>query len=88
MGDIYNEQKPNSWFKKWGECNKKEISILELEKQSSWCLKNAINFTPEILINGHSFPKEYDRTDLVYFIEDLYENCLQINQEHTNTSIE
>ena len=88
MGDIYNEQKPNSWFKKWGECNKKEISILELEKQSSWCLKHAINFTPEILINGQSFPKEYERTDLVYFIEDLHESCCVNTIENINNEFE
>ena len=79
MADIYNEQELNNWFKKWGECNNKEIYILELEQQVEWCKVHAINFTPEILINGHSFPKEYDRTDLVYFIEDLCESCYQIN---------
>jgi hypothetical protein len=88
MGDIYNEQKPNSWFKKWGECNKKEISILELEKQSSWCLEHAINFTPEILINGQSFPKEYERSDLVYFIEDLHESCCVNTIENINNEFE
>ena len=36
--------------------------------------RTAINFTPEILINGKSFPKEYSRTDLIFFIEDLEEN--------------
>jgi hypothetical protein len=46
------------------------------------------NFTPEILINGHSFPKEYDRADLVYFVEDLYESCNQVTKKNTNTSIE
>lgn len=74
MSDIYADQKPNNWLKKWGNCKEKEIYILELEKQSSWCLEKAINFTPEILLNGKSFPKEYNRTDLIFFIEDLEEN--------------
>lgn len=75
MDDIYNNLKPEAWFKKWGECYEKEIYLLELEKESNWCKEKAINFTPEILINGRSFPKEYNRTDLIFFIEELEENC-------------
>ena len=42
----------------------------------NFCLRNLQNnwddnFTPEILINGKSFPKEYDRQDLLFFIEEF-----------------
>lgn len=74
MDAIYEGQKPAAWLKKWGECSNKEVYTSELEKEKNWCTENAINFTPEILINGKSFPKEYNRTDLILFIEDLEEN--------------
>lgn len=75
MRQIYEGESVVDWLKKWGECYEKENYIKTLEKESIWCRENAINFTPEILINGLSFPKEYDRSDLLYFIEELYEDC-------------
>lgn len=74
MHYIYEGQEPESWITTFGACNNKEYYIDVLQKESEWCKENAINFTPEILINGRSFPKEYDRSDLIYFIEDLHEN--------------
>lgn len=44
-----------------------------LKSQESWCRDNAINFTPALYINQKNFPNEYDRTDLIYFIDDLIE---------------
>ncbi len=75
MDEIYNGVKPEEWLNKWEDTTKKELYIKELEKESTWCKENAINFTPEILVNGKSFPKEYNRTDLIFFIEDLEESC-------------
>ena len=45
------------------------MNILRREKE--WCVQNKINFTPEILVNGRSFPLEYERSDLLYFIDDI-----------------
>ena len=54
-----------------------ELNLTILEKEKTWCHENAINFTPEILINGRS-PKEYDKQDIMYFIEDMREErCLK-----------
>ncbi|WP_299163311.1 thioredoxin domain-containing protein, partial [uncultured Tenacibaculum sp.] len=69
MGEIYEGEKPLVWLQKWGACTDDTTYIAELEKENVWCKENAINFTPEILINGKSFPKEYGRTDLIFFIE-------------------
>ena len=74
MSEIYNEGNTETWLKKWNTCSNIDYYVSELEKGSNWCTENAINFTPEILINGKSFPKEYNRTDLLFFIEDLEEN--------------
>ncbi|WP_028888511.1 vitamin K epoxide reductase family protein [Tenacibaculum ovolyticum] len=75
MSEIYENGDTEAWLKKWGNCNNTKYYVSELEKGSNWCKVNAINFTPEILINGKSFPKEYSRTDLTFFIEELEENC-------------
>lgn len=77
MHDIYGNLSTLSWLEKWGEVhNRKYFDILVAEKE--WCQKNNINFTPEILINGRSFPNEYDRSDLTFFINDIIE---EENQE-------
>jgi len=74
MSSIYEGTSVDKWFNTWGNRYEKEKHFTILESQKNWCLTNAINFTPEILVNGNSFPKEYDREDLIYFIEDLNEN--------------
>jgi uncharacterized membrane protein len=72
--NIYEGQEPKLWFKEFGECNNKVFYLETLKKENEWCNNNNINFTPEILINSKSYPKEYDRSDLIYFIEDLYDS--------------
>ena len=34
---------------------------------------NSLTFTPLFLINGYPFPKNYDREDIFFFIDDLLE---------------
>ncbi|KAB1158901.1 thioredoxin domain-containing protein [Tenacibaculum aiptasiae] len=79
MHDIYDGMKTEDWLNKWGSCYEKEKYLSVLTKEVRWCKNNEINFTPEILINGRSFPKEYDRSDLVYFIQELAEDCIEKN---------
>lgn len=74
MTDIYEKMTVKNWLKKWGNCKNKEDYISILKKEKEWCTENNINFTPEILINGRGYPKEYDKTDLLYFIEELIEH--------------
>jgi protein-disulfide isomerase/uncharacterized membrane protein len=45
-----------------------------LQAQLLWNQENAITFTPTLIINGHHFPKEYEREDLIYFMNDLAED--------------
>ena len=52
-------------------------TIMELQKD--WCANNDINFTPALYVNNREFPDEYDRSDLVYFLDDI------IEQIETNT---
>ncbi len=70
MHDAYSDLKFKDWFKKWGQTQKEEYFTL-LKTQSKWCAEHHKNFTPEILIQGKSFPKEYNRKELLFFVEDL-----------------
>lgn len=75
MHDIYNNGDIKAWLAKWKKCSNTANYINSLEAENKWCLDNHINFTPEILVNGKSYPKAYDRNDLIYFIEELNEAC-------------
>ena len=61
-------------FDKWLSNQPKTYNKLydyTLEEQNNWSLQNGINFTPALYVNNTLFPKEYNRTDLAYFIDDL-----------------
>ena len=73
MHDIYGEMNTTTWLTTWGLSTQEELYINTLERQYNWYVENGINFTPEILIDGYSFPSEYEREDLTYFIEELSE---------------
>ena len=42
-----------------------------MKSQNDWCEINGINFTPALFLNGYAYPMEYDRTDVIHFIEEL-----------------
>ena len=75
MHNIYESQDAISWLQIYGHCNDVKLYCNILEQQYTWCIDNHINFTPELLINGKSYPKAYDRSDLTFFVKDLLENC-------------
>lgn len=76
MSDIYENRDVEYWFKKWGKCEDIDLYFKEIEKEKQWCQDNKINFTPEIFANGMTYPKEYERADLLFFIEDLKDELL------------
>jgi len=75
MSDIYEGMSVKNWLTIWGNCKEKEKFETILNEEKNWCVVNAINFTPEILINGKPYPKEYNKADLIYFMEELIENA-------------
>jgi len=75
MHAIYTNPDPAQWFETFGTCQDTTPFIGTVQQESEWCQAHELNFTPVILINGRSYPKAYDREDLLYFIEELYENC-------------
>lgn len=74
MSAIYQGENVEKWIQNWGVTNNLKASLSILTTEKEWCTSNTINFTPEILINGKAYPKEYERQDLLYFIEDLEES--------------
>lgn len=73
MSEIYGNFTFKKWISKWGQASNKNTPLSILENQREWCTNNGVNFTPEILIQGKSFPKEYKKEDLLFFIKDLEE---------------
>nr|WP_321236350.1 vitamin K epoxide reductase family protein [uncultured Psychroserpens sp.] len=81
MDEIYGDFSTEEWLKQWSLCSEPKTYLEILQNEYDWCIDNAINFTPEILINGQSYPKAYDRKDLIYFLEDLLEQY-EANRHH------
>jgi hypothetical protein len=75
LDEIYSDIEPDVWLQKW-KSTTFFGHISELEKAKEWCTKNAVNFTPAIFINGYLFPKEYNKKDITFFIDDLIEEGL------------
>ncbi|WP_299115445.1 vitamin K epoxide reductase family protein [uncultured Winogradskyella sp.] len=71
MHEIYGTSTINDWLNKWKLCSDPIQYLSILKNEYDWCTTNGTNFTPEILINGKSYPSIFDRSDLIYFIEDL-----------------
>lgn len=82
-GDKFNKLL-HEWFqnkdlKKWLQKNKSEnINIMKIDviysNLYSWCNKNQYNYTPAIFINGYEYPSIYERSDIIYFIDELLED--------------
>ena len=82
---IYSDQRADKWLEVWGDAADSAPYVATLKKQEEWCNETKITFTPEILVNGRSFPSEYNRSDLIYFIQDLQEwSEEQMQQDQTN----
>ncbi len=62
-----------AWLTKWGECSNLNFYNQILKEQQNWCNNKDIYFTPALLLNGRILPEEYNRDDLMFFIDDLYE---------------
>ncbi len=69
-------------YKKWlQKYNQRSYEKYEstLEQQHKWTQANGINFTPAFYLNRKAYPKEYDRIDLLYFIEEFIELQLKMD---------
>ena len=58
------------WIEKFGTgYNANVIENILLDHQN-WCQEHSVNYTPMIFFNGHELPKDYDISDLKYFLKD------------------
>ncbi len=64
------------WLLKWGNVQSNSFRKL-LKAQNEWCSDNHMFFTPALFVNGRLFPKEYERSDITYFMEDLTEQVIE-----------
>lgn len=80
MDEVYSDGSKSGWLNKWGESQIENYDHI-LKKEKDWCVNNNIMFTPAILLNGKSYPKEYDFEELQYFLSDLSEIEKQVNTE-------
>lgn len=79
LDELYSTDTINTWLKKWERKNSLQF-FSDLRKQKDWCILNNIDFTPEILLNGISYPAEYERDELKYFIDEMVEELVQVVQ--------
>ena len=75
MQEAFHKLSAQDWITKWTDKDFFPGHLLDdVQLQKDWCTENKINFTPAVLINGRFMPKEYEREDLLFFIDDLYED--------------
>ena len=70
VNQWYGSQDYGGWVKQWGMPHKAN-SEAALIAQKGWCLKNGLEQTPTLLLNGRVVPHYYQAADLVNFIEPL-----------------
>lgn len=71
LKNLYSDDNSKNLKSKIGsDFNKSKINDI-LNEQFIWNEKNYLSFTPAIIIDEYIFPKNYNKTDLEKFIEDL-----------------
>lgn len=80
MHQIYTDGVDvNKWLDSYKHyITNSQFNILDAEKQ--WCLDNNINFTPAVYLNNREYPKEYELSDLSFFMDELIEEQNDITQ--------
>lgn len=75
MDTVYGDSSYEKWIKE-NDIDIRPSTLQVIEEGKNWCHRNDIHFTPEVLINGYSFPREYDFEDLQFFIDSLLEELV------------
>lgn len=61
------------WKEKWTMSARDMKANHQIHQQYQWCLENKFNYTPVKIINDKQFPKEYEISELKYFLNDFAE---------------
>ena len=73
----YKTKNIESWLKIYKTDNSNYMKVDAVyENINNWCINNNYNYTPAIFINGYEYPEQYDRENLVYFIDDILDDTL------------
>jgi uncharacterized membrane protein/thermostable 8-oxoguanine DNA glycosylase len=75
LDEVYSDMEAEAWLKKWKSTTFLNY-VSELEKAKEWCTNSTVNFTPAVFVNGYLFPKEYNKKDISFFIDDIIEEEL------------
>ncbi|NER14521.1 hypothetical protein GWK08_13790 [Leptobacterium flavescens] len=76
----------DAWLKIYENINISPQAREMAEKQRQWCADQAINYTPETIVNSYYFPKrQYKIEDLRFFTENLRE--LNVESRKSGTAV-
>lgn len=77
LNEWYENKDIHKWLKKYSLNieNKMGIDAIYLNHKN-WCKKEGFNYTPAIFINGYEYPEQYDRENLIFFINEILEDSL------------
>jgi len=74
MDYWYEVKDGDKWLKHYKIKNEDNDYSEELFSHTKFFIKNNLNFTPCLFINGYEYPKGYKITELPFFIEELIED--------------
>lgn len=83
-----NDANLEAWLDHWGGNTDLNPHTALLEEQKQWCLDSQIHFTPALILNGKQYPKEYERMDFIYFVDELLDAEPIHNNESEEKSVE
>ena len=87
LHDLYSENSDiASWIKNRNiHYNPGYDNIMKAQKE--WCNTNEIHYTPELFVNDKPFPKEYNRSDLLFFVDEIINEKKMAQTSHYREAI-
>lgn len=82
MDDWHQNKDEEKWLAKYQTDGIHKKTEAFLDENHNWFMSQDINFTPCLFINGYRYPKEYDLSDLPFFIDELIEDHSLSNVKH------
>lgn len=71
----YKTKNVENWLKIYKTDNSNSMKIDAVYGNvNTWGINNNFNYTPAVFINGYEYPIQYERENLIYYIDDLIED--------------
>ncbi|PWA05411.1 thioredoxin domain-containing protein [Flavobacterium psychrotolerans] len=75
LKDWFNNKDVANWLQKYQTTNLNNMKIDAVySNHNNWCTTNDFNYTPAVFINGYEYPKNYERENLEFFVNELIED--------------